>query len=581
MKPVKSYQEFKAELNESRVNENRIGEFIKGAIEKIGEWFKGVGSKFLNAILIQQKGKLPAAVTIIPSKADIEFLKSQGKSVSRPNINALAENEEFEKDENIGPVNEGKIYSHAQAKTGIQDVDATKMKKLIAANIHGALTDEPGAPILFWGAPGIGKSAIVEQVASEFSFSAQDQRLIKVDLLTMNPEDLFLPYIKDKDVAGVTRSGRAPAEWLPVYHIKEGAKGNDIANSVIRDDKGNVIKEGGILFFDEVFRAKGPTRDALLTLLDAQRRIGDYKLGDKWIIVAAANREEDEPGQDVEQTFAFADRFTHYNYSPKFEDWEKWALVAKTKSGRQKIKPEILTFVKWFGAEEQAADQGSKVHGGGKYFYDMDTERKVNANPRAWEKASKILHDLETHLKTLSSSPDFKMQEEDIIDAVAGAVGVEPARHFASFLEMLRTTSIADLEKVYTDPEKAITLKEIKSKLESEGKKDITMQKIAFLVTLATLHAGKVLSEKELENLCIWLTRPENEEKRLITTFLTAFLDNAHPYLHPSYKDMSDDKKEELKKAGDQVDKKMEILNFFLKSPECKKMIQKYRSVLA
>ena len=565
MKPVKSYEEFKSELIESKQLDESISSVIKGALEKIGEFFKGMGSNFLNAIIKQEKGELPACVTIIPSKSDIETLAKHGKNIKRPSLSSLRENIDTEDEVKI---NEEKLMLNIAKETGIGDVDGKGLHKVLYTAVHSTQGGEVSTPVLVWGAPGIGKSAIIEKVAEEFSFSESDMRLIKVDLLTMNPEDLFLPYKSDTEKGKHPKSGRAPADWLPVYHVSEGKKG---------DEEANVDGRGGILFFDEIIRAKAPVKDAILTLLDSQRRIGQYKLGSKWTIIAAANRLEDEPDRDIEKTVAFLDRFDHVNYSPKFEDWEKWALASRDADGELIIMPEIVQFVKWWGRTEEEAQKNAVGHGGGKYFYDVDTTRDVNANPRAWEKASRALRQMKKALKALSKSDDYEIDRDELVMAIMKSVGKATAEDFANFLDMMRSVSMEDIQKIYNEPEKSITLKSMEQRFKDEKQSDITMRKISFLMTLAAAKAGQVLTETEIKNLCEWLSKPENKDNRLITTFLAAFIEGAHPYLRTS--PMTPEQVEDARKTDKDIDKKVEMRKYFYGSAEGKKLINAYEDI--
>ena len=518
--------------------------------------------------------------------------------MSKPSMNRLTENEE--------PPVEGqtlKIYEaeddpmirlQIDQETNIGDIDGKGLQEILYSVTHGTLTDEPSAPVLIWGAPGIGKSAIIEEVARQFAFSEQDMRLIKVDLATMNPEDLFLPYKKevkkDDDIDAMIKSGRAPADWLPVYHVSMGQKGNDLANSTIFDENdppkydkegnrisGTPIKEGGIIFFDEIVRVKASVKDALLTLLDKQRRIGQYKLGDKWTIIAAANREQDEPDAEIQKTYAFMDRFNHYNYSPTFKDWEKWAIGARNKKGELIILPEIVNFVKWWGKTEDDAT-ARLSHGGGKYFYDFSQKRDVNANPRAWEKASAALKLMRKAMAAMKKSNDYELDRDEIVRAVMGSVGRTVAEDFANFLDMSRFVSMEDLELVYTDPGKAPTLKSMEEKFKGQKASDITLRKISFMMSLAACKAGQILTQDQLKNLCKWLVIPENVDNKLLATFFSAFFESAHPYLRSEA--LSADELATKRKVDLDIDKKEETRRWFLQSPEFTNVVRKYKDIL-
>ena len=94
-------------------------------------------------------------------------------------------------------------------------------------------------------------------------------------------------------------------------------------------------------------------------------------------------------------------------------------------------------------------------------------------------------------------------------------------------------------------------------------------------MTLAMAKAGKVLTTDEIKSLCIWLTKEENKDNKLISTFLTAFIDGAHPYLRTA--SMTADDIAALKAKGDaNVDNKVAAKKFFYTAPECQKMFKMY-----
>jgi hypothetical protein len=55
MKPVKSFEQFRKELNESRRVNEGILYTVKQTLKKVGDYFKGMGSKFLNSLIDQEK----------------------------------------------------------------------------------------------------------------------------------------------------------------------------------------------------------------------------------------------------------------------------------------------------------------------------------------------------------------------------------------------------------------------------------------------------------------------------------------------------------------------------------------------
>lgn len=155
--------------------------------------------------------------------------------------------------------------------------------------------------IMMWGAPGIGKSSIVNKVAK-----SNDMEVIDVRLSQLAPTDLRgLPYVKD-DVARF-----APPSFLP-----KGGK--------------------GILFLDEINLAPPAIQNVAMQLV-LDRRVGDYVVPDEWFIIAAGNRVEDRAA--VSQMPApLTNRFIHLTVTADLGSWKEYALS-------QGIKEEIISFL--------------------------------------------------------------------------------------------------------------------------------------------------------------------------------------------------------------------------------------------
>lgn len=155
--------------------------------------------------------------------------------------------------------------------------------------------------VMMWGAPGIGKSSIVNKVAKD-----NEMDVIDVRLSQLAPTDLRgLPYVKD----GVAHF--APPNFLP----QTGS---------------------GILFLDEVNLAPPAIQNVAMQLV-LDRRVGDYTVPDSWYIVAAGNRVEDRAA--VSQMPApLTNRFLHFTVEADLASWKEYALTTG-------VKEEVISFL--------------------------------------------------------------------------------------------------------------------------------------------------------------------------------------------------------------------------------------------
>ncbi|MDO5147521.1 MAG: MoxR family ATPase [Eubacteriales bacterium] len=112
-------------------------------------------------------------------------------------------------------------------------------------------------PVFIWGAPGIGKSALVEKFA----------------------EEIGLPCIS------LLGSQLAPEDVIGVPQIEGGV-------SVFAPPKMIARKEAYVLFLDELNACSQEVQKAFYSLIH-ERRVGEYHLPEGSIVVGAGNRIED------------------------------------------------------------------------------------------------------------------------------------------------------------------------------------------------------------------------------------------------------------------------------------------------
>ena len=354
----------------------------------------------------------------------------------------------------------------------IQNVGIEEFKEAIRDSVVGGKRINP---LLVWGAPGIGKTAIVEAVGLEFfgENAKTERKVIDYDLMTMAPEDFFLPTVQGKDENGDigpnTRAVRVPDAPLPLYKIDD-PDGDAKANGP--DGK------GGIIFFDEIARCGTAVQNVCLKLIN-ERRIGDWILGSKWVMVAAANREGDEESGTYRFTPVLGNRFRQVNFAPKFEDWNTWASQAKDPDGEFVVAREILAFIR-FNHD--------------KYFYNLDPEVKstiggsntIFASPRSWTNASLALKVREKRNPRVSDE-----QREWII---ASQVGKAAASSFIGFLKMMRKIDVNSIRAVYSSPRKAPTFQ------------GLQLDEKNALIAAVVFHKSKEKIEKdEQANFIDWL----------------------------------------------------------------------------
>ena len=192
-------------------------------------------------------------------------------------------------------------------------------------------------PVMLWGAPGVGKSQLVQQAAARHGAPVIDIRLAQ-----MEPTDLRgIPF----------REGRS-VEWSVPALLPD------------------VERHGrrGILFLDEITSAP-PTVTAAAYQLILDRRLGEYRVPKGWTLVAAGNRQGDR-SLVYQMPAPLANRFTHFDVEPDIDDWIAWAHD-------RGIDSRLIAFLR-FRPE---------------LLFDADAARASHAfpSPRSWEFAHRAL----------------------------------------------------------------------------------------------------------------------------------------------------------------------------------------------
>jgi hypothetical protein len=166
---------------------------------------------------------------------------------------------------------------------------------------------------MLWGPPGIGKSAIVYQIAAGLDWKVID----------------FRANIREPvDVRGI-----------PVPDLKTGT-----TRWLTPDELPRVERDGehGILFLDEINTAS-PQMMAVLFQLIWERKVGDYTLPDGWVIVAAGNRVSDRAAAQRMPT-ALRNRFAHIYVTVDVKAWCDWANA-------NSVAPELVAFIRLRGKD--------------------------------------------------------------------------------------------------------------------------------------------------------------------------------------------------------------------------------------
>ena len=146
----------------------------------------------------------------------------------------------------------------------------------------------PIRPVFIWGAPGIGKSSLVEQFA-------KDVGLPCVSLLGSQ--------LAPEDIIGIPRINGDTSEFLPPKMIAR--------------------KEPYVLFLDELNACSQEVQKAFYSLI-YEKRIGEYHLPEGSIVIGAGNRAQDSAIVKT-MSSALINRMFHVQLKADVKQWLAWA----------------------------------------------------------------------------------------------------------------------------------------------------------------------------------------------------------------------------------------------------------------
>lgn len=263
-------------------------------------------------------------------------------------------------------------------------------------------------PVLLWGPPGVGKTAVVEQVAAGLGAG-----FVPLAVSTRPPEDFSgLPVPRSE--GGVSQE---PMSWI-VRALREAEKN----------------QEGCIVLLDEFSCCPPATQAALLSLVQS-RYCGDTHIPQSVAFVAAGNP-VDQAADGWELPAPTISRWVHLDWPcPTVEEWTEWLTS-------QSVRPEdegspwagsagahVRGLVAGFLSRSRSSLMGSPTPS------DNGRARPYPC-PRSWENAARLM----------SMSAESNEVQEDL---VRGAIGHGAATEFLSWV---RESDLPDPEELLRDP---------------------------------------------------------------------------------------------------------------------------------
>ncbi len=242
--------------------------------------------------------------------------------------------------------------------------------------------------VMLWGPPGVGKSQAVRQIAKEIEIrTGKKVNVTDVRLLLFNPIDLRgIP---------TANADKTLAVWLKPQIFQMDA-GRDVIN---------------ILFLDEISAAPQSVQAAAYQIT-LDRVVGEHRLPDNCIVIAAGNRMTDK-SVAFKMPKALANRLMHIEISGSFQAWKEWAI-------ENGINEKVVGFLSF---------RQNYLMG-----FDSSSDDLAFATPRSWEMVSNLLNCI---------SDDI----DDMFSLISGIVGSGTAIEFRTWAKVYK--DLPDIKDVF------------------------------------------------------------------------------------------------------------------------------------
>lgn len=242
--------------------------------------------------------------------------------------------------------------------------------------------------VMLWGPPGVGKSQAVRQLGKEIEKNTgKTARITDVRLLLFNPIDLRgIP---------TANADKTLAIWLKPQ-IFQMDPGDGVVN---------------ILFLDEISAAP-PSVQAAAYQITLDRVVGEHKLPENCIVIAAGNRTTDK-SVAYKMPKALANRLLHIEVEGSFNSWKEWAI-------RSGINFKVLGFLSFRQQHLMNFNSGN--------------DDLAFATPRAWETVSNLLNHVDADVDKMYS-------------LIAGVIGTGLAIEFRTWAKVYN--DLPDIEEIF------------------------------------------------------------------------------------------------------------------------------------
>lgn len=322
----------------------------------------------------------------------------------------------------------------SEIESGLYSINVDKMVKMLSKSyislIEAKIPFNRFPSVMLWGPPGVGKSQGVIEIAKEIEEST-DKKVVITDvrLLLFNPVDLRGIPTANED--------KSLAVWLKpkIFQMDE--------------DEGVV----NILFLDEISAAP-PSVQASAYQITLDRMVGEHKLPDNCIVIAAGNRVTDK-SVAYNMPKALANRLCHFEIKGDSNSWHDWAV----KTG---VHEYVVGYLEYNSTALMR--------------FDSSGTNLAFPTPRSWEMVSNILNTISDNL-------------EEVYPMVVGCIGHATASNFKTWVELYKT--MPSIEAIFAGRE-----------IDAPKAEELRIVLRSAMVSYARKHPDKQLIDNSIDFSC-------------------------------------------------------------------------------
>ena len=246
--------------------------------------------------------------------------------------------------------------------------------------------------VFLWGAPGVGKTQGVYEIADEIEEKTGKKVVVTdIRLLHYGPTDLIGLPVKKEENSWEEEGKRQFVEWIrpKIFDLDPS---EDMVN---------------LLFLDELSSCPQSIQAAAYQIT-LDRTIGEHKLPENTIIIAAGNRTTDN-SVAYRMSYALSNRLMHYLIEVDFDSWHKWAV-------KNHIHPLVTGYLSYAPAK----------------LYCLPEEKSNPAfpTPRTWQYVSDQLY--------INGITEEMGISEEMYIQVGACIGIGAAIEFSGWCNLYR-----------------------------------------------------------------------------------------------------------------------------------------------